>query len=400
MGKRKLLFLAHRIPYPPNKGDKIRSYNFVKRLALKFDVLIGTFIDDPDDWSDVTGLESISIEYKVENLSPKVKKIISLLGFITNEALTLGYFRSKALSRWVDKMLVEHKPDIAFIYSSSMAQYVINSPHAPKKIIIDLVDVDSEKWRLYAAHEKGLFKWLYNRESKKLLAYEKKCTSLSKHTILVSEKEAELYRSLAPEYVKKIHGIANGIDADFFDPQLDYLAVGPNNAPIVTMTGAMDYKPNIDAAHWFAQEILPIIQKKIPTTQFYIVGSAPAGSIVKLAKNEAITVTGRVEDVRPYIASAKCIVAPIRIARGIQNKVLEGMAMGKTVIATPQAFEGIDAIAGTEIIIAESAVDFANSVIAALSPDASTEIGEKARKRVIQHYSWDSKFSQLLELLN
>ena len=395
MPKPTLLFLCQRLPFPPNKGDKIRSFNFLKRMAEEYDLLVGTFIDDPEDWQNVEGLRPYCRELEIASLNPKRDKILSLRGFLTGEPLTLPYFRSRQLQNWTDRMLAEHQPDTAFIFSSSMAQYVINQPQRPKQIVSDFVDIDSDKWRQYAESESGLMKQIYHREAAKLLGYEQHVTALSNAVTFVSEKEAELFRSMAPGHEGIIHGVENGIDADFFSPDADIDRIIPEDITAVTMTGAMDYKPNVDGAIWFAKEVLPLIRKTIPGLEFFIVGSSPAASVQELSKIDGVHVTGRVPDVRPYIRDAAAIVAPIHIARGIQNKVLEGMAMAKTVITTPQAFEGIEADTTSEIVIVEEVEPFAKAVCEAVQNADDTAMGQKARERVSADYSWESKYQKL-----
>ncbi|WP_259780738.1 TIGR03087 family PEP-CTERM/XrtA system glycosyltransferase [Aestuariispira ectoiniformans] len=399
MSKKKLLFLSHRLPYPPNKGDKIRSYNFVKRLAEDFDVYIGTFIDDPADRENIGGLHDICKDFFVAELKPAIGKILSLRGLLTGEALTLPYFRSADLGAWVRKILREEKPDVAFIFSSSMAQYVIDDPNRPDRIVTDFVDVDSDKWLQYAKQEKGLFHWLYQREGKRLLDFERKTAAASQASLLVSEKEADLFRGLMNGQRCAVYGVENGIDADFFSPEHHFESVYDGENPVVTMTGAMDYKPNVDGAIWFADEILPLIRRQAPGTQFCIVGSSPTPAVQALGKRDGIHVTGRVPDVRPYIAQATAIVAPIRIARGIQNKVLEGMAMARPVITTSPAFEGIEAETGEELIVADTAEDFAKAALDVIEGRINPEIGVKARSRVAGQYSWQTKYDKLRSLL-
>lgn len=400
MSKKKLLFLSHRLPYPPNKGDKIRSYNFVKRLAQDFDVYIGTFIDDPADRENIEGLSDICKDCHVAELKPSLGKILSLRGLLTGEPLTLPYFRSASLAAWVKKILREEKPDVAFIFSSSMAQYVIDDPNRPAKIVTDFVDVDSDKWLQYAKKEKGIFRWLYQREGERLLAFERKAAGASQASLLVSEKEADLFRDLMNGQACSVYGVENGIDADFFSPAHSYEHVYEGQGPVVTMTGAMDYKPNVDAALWFADEILPKVRVHSPSLQFYIVGSSPAQTVQALDKRDGVHVTGRVPDVRPFIAQATAIVAPIRIARGIQNKVLEGMAMARPVITTSQAFEGIEADTDKELIVADTADSFAEAVIDVIDGRSDPEIGSRARARVAGQYSWQTKYDKLKSLLD
>jgi sugar transferase (PEP-CTERM/EpsH1 system associated) len=217
-------------------------------------------------------------------------------------------------------------------------------------------------------------------------------------TLLVSSAEATLFRQLAPESAERVHGVANGVDADFFSPARDY--ANPFAAQIcpAVFTGAMDYRPNIEAVAWFADHVLPAMMRIEPRFEFWIVGANPAPAVRRLATRPGVNVTGRVDDVRPYVFHAAAVVAPLLTARGIQNKVLEAMAMAKPVVATPQAQEGIDAVVGEELLVAGDPAAFAAQLQIALSP-RGTVIGQRARKRVQSDYSWTRSLSAIDALL-
>ncbi|MDD5272029.1 MAG: TIGR03087 family PEP-CTERM/XrtA system glycosyltransferase, partial [Methylovulum sp.] len=330
-----LLFLAHRIPYPPNKGDKIRSYHFLKYLAAEFNVYLGTFIDDPHDWRYTDTVDALCAATCYQDLKPLPAKIKSLQGLLTGEALSLPYYKNTALQAWVDTTINSQAITKVLIFSSVMAQFI--RPEHKVKLVVDFVDVDSDKWRQYADKKNGFARWIYQREAQYLLAYERQLAGWAKTSLFVSEQEAALFKTLAPEASAKVGFVNNGVDTDYFSPDHFYVSPYPPAQDVLVFTGAMDYWANVDAVVWFATQVFPLLQGRYPQLCFYIVGSKPAKAVLELAGNPAITVTGRVDDVRPYLAYARLAVAPLRIARGIQNKVLEAMAMAKVVVATTAA---------------------------------------------------------------
>jgi sugar transferase (PEP-CTERM/EpsH1 system associated) len=210
----------------------------------------------------------------------------------------------------------------------------------------------------------------------------------------VSEPEAALFKELAPESVAKIGFFNNGVDTDYFSPERSYASPYPAGERAVVFTGAMDYWPNIDAVQWFASEVFPQLRAKFADARFYIVGARPASAVQALAQLPGVVVTGTVPDVRPYIAHAQVAVAPLRIARGIQNKVLEAMAMATPVVVSPQALEGIEAIPGTDLLLAADAAGFV-AIVSALLTEADGAIGRVARAKVEQLYSWPSNLARI-----
>jgi sugar transferase (PEP-CTERM/EpsH1 system associated) len=391
-----LLFLAHRIPYPPNKGDKIRSYHFLKYLTSKYKVHLGTFIDDPNDWKYTGKLDALCAETCYLGLNPLQAKIKSLQGLLTGEALSLPYYKNQAMQDWVDKTLKTHSIKKVLIFSSVMARF-INQTH-DVEMIVDFVDVDSDKWTQYAASKKGISKWIYQRESRYLLNYEKTVAEQAQASFFVSEQEAALFKKLAPEVSEKVTHINNGVDTDYFSPGHSFPTPYPADEEAVVFTGAMDYWANVDAVKWFAEDVFPAIAKKYPRVRFYIVGSRPAKEVEALASNGVI-VTGAVDDVRPYLAHAKLAVAPLRIARGIQNKVLEAMAMGKYVIATSAAMEGIPYNETLAISVSDTAAAMIEQVDEQLKTTAAPDSPNGNRDFVMATFSWEQNLGRLLALL-
>jgi sugar transferase (PEP-CTERM/EpsH1 system associated) len=392
-----LLYLTHRIPYPPNKGDKIRSFHLLQHLSKHYRVYLGTFIESKENWCYVDEVNKYCQEVCVAELDPLASKIKSLFALPGNTPLTLAYYHNKKLMRWVKTLYDSGSVQNVVVFSSAMAQYV--ECWSDCRRIIDFVDVDSDKWRQYAQSKPWPFNWIYRREAKYLLDYEKKIAQEFSHSTFVSEKEAELFQQLAPDSANKTTFFNNGVNADFFSPVRDYANPYPDGKRVLVFTGAMDYWANIDAVTWFAYQVFPTIRAQQSAVDFYIVGAKPTNQVKMLANTPGIHVTGTVEDVRPYLAHATIAVAPLRIARGIQNKVLEAMAMQKPVVASIQAMEGIHAISGEELIVAEDAAAFAKQIFSLLDSDKCLVIGQAARKRVLQHYTWPANLSRINTLL-
>ena len=255
--------------------------------------------------------------------------------------------------------------------------------------IADLADVDSEKWRSYADVASWPMRLIYHLEWQKVAALERRIAHECDYSTFVSEAEAALFRSLIPERAEHIKGISSGVDHRYFDPSPGFEAPFDASVPTFVFTGTMDYPPNVDAVRWFAQEILPIIRRTLPAAAFFIVGNSPSPAVLALASIPGVHVTGRVPDVRPYLAHATAGVAPMRIARGIQNKVLEAMAMARPVVVTSGALEGIEATPGEDVILADDVAGFAAAAYrVAHDPGWAAALGRAARARVVGSYDW------------
>ena len=383
-----LLYLVHRIPYPPNKGDKVRSFHLLRHLAAKHRVFLGTFIDDPQDEAYVDKLPDYCAGMHIVRLSPRVAKLHSLSGLLSSEALTLPYYRNAGLQNWVDQTIKNEKIDAAVVFSSAMAQYL--TKHSSLRTLVDFCDVDSAKWTQYAPDHRWPLSWIYRREGERLLAFEKLVAAAADHAFFVTEAETELFLKSAPAFREKVSPMSNGVDSDFFSPE--HVLASPFAAEEVPLvfTGAMDYWPNIDAVKWFAAEIIPRLLVERPALRFYIVGRSPAPAVLELA-GDRVVVTGTVPDVRPYLRHAAVVVAPLRIARGIQNKVLEAMSMAVPVVVARGCGEAVDAVPEQDFLLAESAEDHVRQINALLaSPEQRAAVGEAARRQVVRRYSWDA----------
>ena len=387
-----LLYLVHRLPYPPNKGDKVRSFHLLKHLAARHRVFLGTFIDDPDDEVHVGTVRAMCAGLHVARLHPHSARVASLAGLLSGEALTLRYYRDAGLQRWVDGVLAREAIDAAVVFSSSMAQYATGSG---LPTLIDFVDVDSAKWSDYAHQHAWPMSWLYRREGRTLLDYERKVAAQSRRSFFVTEKETALFRQRAPECAALVEPLGNGVDAAYFAPDATRATpFAADELPLV-FTGAMDYWPNVDAVRWFVAEMLPTLRQRWPQLRFHIVGRSPTAAVRALAASD-VSVSGTVPDVRPYLQHAAAVVAPLRLARGIQNKVLEAMAMARPVVTSGECASAIDAQAGSELLSADDAAGFVAHIDAMLSaPQRAQDIGAAARRCVQRTYTWDARLAGL-----
>jgi len=334
-----LMFLSHRIPYPPDKGDKIRSYNVLRFLAEDYDVYLGSFYDDPNDKKHIDAIAAICAEVCILPLGWLKPRIRSLGAFFRAQPLTMPFYRDARLLNWVNGVAKRKTLAATYVFSSSMAQYVPLDDATP--FIVDFVDVDSDKWAQYAASRRRPMRWVFAREARTLGKYEVRLARTAHASLFVSEPEADLVRArMANDSKARIEVLRNGVDTDFFTPDKSYESpYRPSVVPIV-FTGAMDYWANVDAVTWFATEIFPAIRARIRNATFFIVGQNPTSEVLKL-ESEDVIVTGRVEDIRPYLQHASLAVAPMRVARGVQNKILEALSMQRCVLTTTKGLEGI-----------------------------------------------------------
>lgn len=387
-----ILYLVHRMPYPPNKGDKVRSFHLLKHLLQQHRVFLGTFIDDPADEPYLETVRTLCPNNHIARLSPRLGRLRSLRGLVTGEALSLPFYRDAGLQAWVDSVCHTETIDAVVVFSSVMAQYVEKHPQLP--MLVDFVDVDSAKWTQYAPNHHWPMSAVYRREGRCLLAFERYVAKRAAHSFFVTENEAALFHAAAPETKAKVGAICNGVDSDFFAPG-SFNSPYKADEPALVFTGAMDYWPNIDAVSWFVSEILPTLQARLPLLRFYIVGRNPAPAVQALA-GERVIVTGTVDDVRPYLQYANCVVAPLRVARGIQNKILEAMAMARPVVASASCATAIDATVGTDFLAAETVDDYVTQISMLLAnPAAADQMGLAGRTAVVSRYSWEAHLSGL-----
>ncbi len=380
-----VLFLCHRLPWPPSKGDKIRSYHVLRRLAERYRVYLGTFVDDPVDWQHLAAVEALCADVCVRPLPSWRAGWRALAALARGEPLTVGVYRDRVMRRWVERLLAEHKPELALCYSSGVAPFVMR--HTQLRRVMDFVDVDSDKWNQYAQQAGAVKRQVYRWEARRLAEFERTIAAQFDASVFVSEAEAAFFRQRVPESAGRVHGIPNGVDAAYWDPQRACSSPYRPGERVVVFAGAMDYRANVDAARWFAQEVWPRIAVRRQDARFYIVGSQPTAAVRVLGQLAGITVTGRVEDVRPYLAHAHVVTAPLRVARGIQNKVLEALAMEKVLLATPAAYAGVADFAGRQGCIDESPEVMATEALRWLDAPQAVRV-PAARAEVLARHDW------------
>ena len=386
-----ILFLAHRVPFPPDRGDKIRGFHVLKHLAQRHRVHLVAFADDARDMAPQPEFDAL-LGGRVVVWRGKSQLRALAEALVTNRPASVAAFAHSAVARGVAKVLEQRSIDAIYVFSSQMAQYLPTPCEVP--VVMDFVDVDSAKFAVYAESSRWPRNLLYAREASTLLAHDAHVAAQVDASVFVSEAEAALFRRETG--AGNVVAIENGIDTAAFDPQ--HVAPTPTDHPLILFTGQMDYRPNIDAATWFAEAILPRIREHVREARFAIVGRAPSDAVLALAREPGVTVTGEVPDVRPWLAAADVVVAPLKLARGIQNKVLEAMAMARPVIASTSAAEGIDHD-GT-IAVAADAEDFTRRTVALLrDPEAAQAAGTAARRRVCARYGWDAALAPLDGLL-
>ena len=392
MSKPELLMLVHRIPFPPDKGDKIRSFRILEHLSRHYQIHLGTFVDDQRDWQFVDKVREYCVSSEFTALKPMLAKLKSVSGLLTGEPLSLTYYASSKMKKWASKAVLENNIERVLVFSSTMAQFVPSNPRIRNKVI-DFVDVDSDKWRQYSEEKSGLASYIFKREASKLEEYEKKLAGEFDRSYFVAPEEAELFRDLLDnrDHAKKVDDFRNGVDQHFFDPAREYPNPFNDDQNAIVFIGAMDYWANVNAATWFVKNVWPLLIKQRSDLKFYIVGSNPTDEVTALA-GPNISVTGRVDDVRDYLANSSIAVAPLQIARGIQNKVLESLAMNRPIVSTSCAMSGLVITSELESLTADSPADFAQACLHWLDRAESVDV----QNYIETHYNWATNL-QVLE---
>ncbi len=391
-----ILFLAHRQPFPPNRGDSIRSWNILKALAKLAPVHLVSFGDEAPETRQA--LEQVcSSVHLIAHQRNKTSAMVAAL--LSGRPASVELFRSTAFAQAVDSVRGAHHIAAIYAFSGQMGQYV-NAPPSAVRFIMDFTDVDSEKFASYGRAAGGISGLANRFEARRLRAFEAQVAKRADINLFVSEAEEQLFRRVTGNDNIPLGTLENGVDLERFRPDQ---AVGGDidrDPPLIVFTGQMDYPPNVDAVSFFARDVMPLVRERQADARFAIVGRAPTQDVRQLAELPGVTVTGEVPDTRPWLSAARVVVAPLRIARGIQNKVLEAMACGKAVVVTPEAAEGIDACHGKELLIAGSAAAQADAVISLMHDPARRGRMEIAAHTAMEaRYSWDAKMAPLKEFL-
>jgi sugar transferase (PEP-CTERM/EpsH1 system associated) len=389
----KILFLAHRIPYPPNKGEKIRAYHELQHLSARHIIDLFCFSDSDEEAEQLEGLRKLCRRIYVEPRELAVVATGAIRSLVRGEPLSCGCFFSRKFQRHVWKAIETEGYDLIFVYCSYMAQYV--PCPTPVPMVMDFVDIDSAKWAQYSERSRFPVSWFFAREARKLAQHEEKWARASSSTIVVTAIEAA---QLKGEDLPHTEVIGNGVDIpptpeDELPPNLRALQ------PYALFVGTMDYRPNVDAVEYFAKDILPRVREHHPALKFVVVGRDPSRRVRKLARLPGVIVTGTVPRVDGYLRGSSVVVAPFRVARGIQNKVLEALAAGKPVVATSASAAAIGAQHGETLLVADTPIAFAGAVIALIENHVLVGQFDKGPEFVRKNFSWRENMNLLEQVL-
>lgn len=394
-----ILFLAHRIPFPPDRGDKIRSNHLLKAIAALGPVHVGCLADDAADLSHEGELAALAASHCLVRRSTPLP-LAALRALAKGLPISLAAFDSARLRRYIAKVLAERPISAIFVFSGQMAQYV--PAEFTGRVVMDFVDVDSAKFEAYAAAGRLPMSLVHAREARLLRAFEEASARSAATSLFVTPEEKTLFETrLNNRAGIDVRALGNGIDAVSFDP--DGIMPAPEmsgSAPHFVFTGQMDYAPNVAAVEFFAREVMPALLAIHPAARFWIVGRAPSAPVRALEGVNGTRVTGAVADVRPWLAGADIVVAPLTIARGVQNKVLEAMAMGRPVLLTSAAATGIAACDGEHFAVADGVEALCAKALALLSDrELAIDMGHAARAFVLANCAWESVLAALPGLL-
>ncbi|WP_309621989.1 TIGR03087 family PEP-CTERM/XrtA system glycosyltransferase [Novosphingobium sp.] len=397
-----ILFLSHRIPFPPNRGDKIRSHHILRHLAALAPVHVATFADDLADMAAESELAALCASHcLVQRTKPLWRAGIKAVA--SGKPVSLTAFQSPQLSAYVRAVLASGRVDTIYAFSGQMGQYIPGT--FAGRVLFDFVDVDSAKFEAYAETGKGPRRWIDAREGWLLAAEEARLAARSQVSLLVSNEEAALFRARldpALQATCDVRALRNGIDSALFDPA----ACTPAPAmlqcpgPRLIFAGQMDYPPNVAAALRAAQQILPAIRAQLPQATLHIAGRNPPADLRALHGKNGVNVWGAVADIREWLVAADLALVPLTIARGVQNKVLEAMSMALPVVLTPAAATGIGGSDGATYAVGESDAALADRTIDLLSdPGFAAQLGQNARRFVVEGLSWDATLAPLAAML-
>lgn len=389
----KILFLAHRIPYPPNKGEKIRAFHELRYLAERHTIDLFCLADSPEEAAQQRGLQCVCRRVHVETRSPVHAMIYAARSFLRKEPLSSAFFYSPKLRAAVLRALADEKYDLILVYCSSMAQYVPQP--APAPVVIDFVDTDSAKWAQYAKVSAFPLSWLFAREARCMARYEKQCAAASSASVVATAQEAA---ALDGEGQFAVQVIENGVclspeaTSDLPDEVLCL-------QPYVLFVGTMDYLVNVDAVTYFVGDILPRVQQTHPELRFVIAGRNPSRRVRRLARQPGVVVTGAISEVHSYLRGATAVVAPFRLSQGVHNKILEALAAGQPVVSTSRPAQAIGARHGETLLVADSPEEFARAVVSLVEDPMLRSRFRGAVELIRQRFDWQKNLKQLEELL-
>jgi sugar transferase (PEP-CTERM/EpsH1 system associated) len=387
----RIFFICRRVPFPPDRGDKIATFNKIRHLSAQHEVHVFCLGDGARDLGNIAGLSEYAKSVTAVPVSALAIKLRALKALIMGRPLSVAALDEPKLHVAIHRKFAELGPDLFIVYSCNVAQFAEHFPQMPR--ILQFGDLDSLKWRQYAERSRIPLKWIYAIEGRRLVAYERLIADSFSQALVHTEIERRDFRRLVPGVTVALVG--NGVDLDYFGPT----ASAKQPASIV-FTGVMDYRPNVDAVVWFCNEILPIVRAEVADANFTICGSRPVRAVRRLARLSGVTVTGWVPDTRPYLDRSEVFVAPLRIARGIQNKLLEALAMGLPCVASAAAWRGTQIANGEGIFATDDPRQFAEYVIRLLRhPKWRAEMGRRARAVAEANYRWETQMVRLDQVI-
>lgn len=395
MTKPSVLFLTHRVPYPPNRGDRIRTFHFLRHLASQADVWLASFADEPVADSTWKMLRSICHRVAIVPIEKRLRWVRAGWSAVTGGSISAGAFRSPRFQEILTQWSQQATFSASLSSSSALAQYQQLPGWRDVPAFVDLIDVDSQKWQDYSAASSGWKKWVYGLEARRLRTVESNLATWARGIAVVSDAEAQIYRQFCDTPL--IRAIPNGVDLDYFQPSHSNNDADTNGCVFV---GVLDYKPNVDGICWFARDVWPTIVAQRPDQKLRIVGRSPAAPVRELSQIPGVEVVGTVPDVRPYLTQASVAVVPLQIARGVQNKVLEALAMAKPVVASPEPLVGLDVHDGLDVFRASSKEQWISAILRLFDDtELRREVGLAGQAYVTANHRWDQCLGSLTHWL-
>ena len=394
----RVLLLTHRLPFPPDRGDRIRAYHLLRGLSERCEVTLASVCEQSPTFDHLQVLRAHAGDVLFQRVGPGSQRGRAACAMARGKAGTPAAHYHCGLAQ---RLIARHRErpfDTVVTFCTGMTGYakaLQNSGGETFRHVQDLVDVDSAKWARYARATPGPMRHIYALEARRLRTVERGELAPFDAISTISLREARLYqRTVTPQHKPIVAG--NGVDTDYFSPGDEPQA----DAQTCVFTGVLSYKPNADAVAWFAHRVLPLVRERVPGARFNIVGRSPSPAVVALGQLPGVSVIGSVPDTRPYLRGAAVAVAPLTIAPGVQNKVLEAMACATPVVCSPQAARGIDALPGRDLLVASDAAAFADAVTALLiDPARAAAIGRDARQLVVDRYNWSAALAPLLDTI-
>ena len=395
-----IVVLSHRVPYPPNKGEKIRTYNQLEFLKARgFKITVFCLLHDKNDAALAAEYQQKS-GFRVVTCDVGFTKPRMLMGLLGFRALSVSNFYNSTLQKKLNAFLENTSVDAFYCTSSAMAEYVFQRNTADQlspRMIVDFMDLDSDKWRQYVKVNNFPMTAVYRYEARALLKYEKKIQQEFDECIFISKNEVDLFQSLLPASASNLNVIGNGVDLSAFRPRPEMTLEKPLT---LLFSGVMDYFPNENAMVWFVKNVWPILKVQHPDARLVIAGMNPSPAIVEMGVDNSITVTGFVDDMLECYHQANIFIAPFQIARGVQNKILQSFACGLPVVSTPVGAEGIDCNDGEHLMIADSAEEFVEKIDVLVGDKQKyMDICQSAITLVNENFTWDAVNHSLPDIL-